>query len=139
MKDCEKKTIKELWMRGFGSTRISKVLGISVNTVKSYCRRHGYSGDRQQVPKTETNNENAKARCKYCGISFFQKNGTKKKCFCSDKCRMAWWNSHQDLVKRKAVYIFVCKNCGKEFQAYGNKQRKYCSHQCYIRHRYEKI
>ncbi|RXM53885.1 RNA polymerase subunit sigma-70, partial [Clostridium tetani] len=26
--------------------------------------------------------------------------------------------------------------CGKEFSAYGNKNRKYCSHNCYIRDRF---
>ena len=31
---------------------------------------------------------------------------------------MAWWNKHQDLVKRTAVYEFTCQACGKEFKAY---------------------
>lgn len=62
----------------------------------------------------------------------------KEKIFCSDNCRMKWWNSHQELVNRKAEYVFVCRNCGKLFTAYGNKERKYCSHSCYIEHRYSK-
>ena len=28
--------------------------------------------------------------------------------------------------------------CGRLFTAYGNKKRKYCSHRCYIEHRYDK-
>lgn len=62
----------------------------------------------------------------------------KEKIFCSDSCRMKWWNSHQELVDRKAEYDFVRRNCGRLFTAYGNKERKYCSHRCYIEHRYSK-
>ena len=47
-----------------------------------------------------------------------------------------WWNSHLHLVKRKAMYDFVCPTCGKSFSAYGNRNRKYCSHECYIEARF---
>ena len=47
-----------------------------------------------------------------------------------------WWNSHLDLVKRKAIYHFTCPTCGREFTAYGNAHRKYCSHSCYIEDRF---
>lgn len=47
----------------------------------------------------------------------------KEKNLRSDSCRMKWWNSHQELVNRKAEYIFVCRNCGRLFTAYGNKER----------------
>lgn len=136
MKDYEKKKIAELWMQGYGSMRIAKELGLNVNTVKSYCRRHGYIGDRKQMLKSWTDEEIVEPRCKCCGIFIVQKSETKKKMFCSDKCRMAWWNSHQDFVNKKAQYVFVCQNCGKQFSVYGNKGRKFCSHNCYIEHRY---
>ena len=51
--------------------------------------------------------------------------------FCSDRCRMEYWNSHQDQVLRKAYYTLVCKNCGRTFRCYGNAHRKFCCRSCY--------
>ena len=62
--------------------------------------------------------------------------GAKRKMFCSDACRVAWWNCHKDLVTRKAVYMIPCAGCGKVFKSYGNRNRKYCSHGCYINARF---
>lgn len=62
--------------------------------------------------------------------------GRKEKKFCSDRCRMKWWNSHLDQVQRKANYDFVCPVCKKPFTVYGNANRKYCSHECYIEDRF---
>ena len=39
-------------------------------------------------------------------------------------------------VDRKASYESVCRYCDKTFFPYGNKNRKYCSHQCYINDRF---
>jgi endogenous inhibitor of DNA gyrase (YacG/DUF329 family) len=65
-----------------------------------------------------------------------QNSGRKEKKFCSDKCRMTWWNRHLDKVKRKAVYEYICPHCGKPFTVYGNSHRKYCSHECYVADRF---
>lgn len=62
--------------------------------------------------------------------------GRKEKRFCSDKCRNKWWNTHLDKVNRRANYDFVCAYCKKPFISYGNKNRKYCSHECYIADRF---
>lgn len=138
MKQSDEKRIEGLWLQGYGSKKIANELGINVNTVKSFCRRHGLSGDRQQKKFNSLNTEVKESRCKYCGSFVARRNGAKKKIFCSDRCRMKWWNSHQELVNRKAEYGFACQNCGRQFTAYGNKNRKYCSHRCYIEHRYNK-
>ena len=45
-------------------------------------------------------------------------------------------NSNLDKVNRKANYEFICPHCKKPFSAYGNKNRKYCSHACYIEDRF---
>ena len=37
----------------------------------------------------------------------------------------------------EGVYTFICPECGKEFTAYGNAKRKYCSHVCYIAARFK--
>ena len=41
-------------------------------------------------------------------------------------------------IKEESVYKYQCPNCGTEFSCYGNKRRKYCSHDCYIKSRFWK-
>ena len=75
--------------------------------------------------------------CKNCGTVIVQSPKRKKKLFCCDKCRMEWWKNHPERLNRKAVYEFTCPECGNAFTAYGNAGRKYCSYECYIKHRFE--
>lgn len=132
MTDEQRKQIATLRDEGNGYKKIAQVLGLSENTVKSFCKRKkmgGVAADRQA--------ENAnKSRCQCCGVVITQTPGRKKKKFCSDKCRMKWWNSHLDQVKRKANYDYVCPCCKKTFTVYGNANRKYCSMNCYFEDRY---
>ena len=126
MTEEQKNQIREFRNKGLGYKLIAKELGISVNSVKSFCRRNALNenpGDEQ-------------ARCEQCGKALHSIPHKKKKRFCSDKCRQSWWNSHLDMVKRKAVYVYTCPVCHKEFSVYGNAKRKYCSHQCYVEGRY---
>lgn len=97
---------------------IAIALGLSVNTVRSYIRRH--------PPK-----DAVQVGCRQCGKPVMQHKGRKAKYFCSDRCRNAWWNAHPEKVQRKAYYRLTCQFCGKEFVSYGNKNRKYCSRLCY--------
>lgn len=97
---------------------IAIALGLSVNTVRSYIRRH--------PPK-----DAVQVGCRQCGKPVMQHRGRKAKYFCSDRCRNAWWNAHPENVQRKAYYRLTCQFCGKEFVSYGNKNRKYCSRLCY--------
>ena len=97
---------------------IAITLGLSVNTVRSYIRRH--------PPK-----DAVQVGCRQCGKPVLQHKGRKAKYFCSDRCRNAWWNAHPEKVQRKAYYRLTCQFCGKEFVSYGNKNRKYCSRLCY--------
>ena len=41
----QKETVRKLRLKGLRYIRIAKIVGISVNTVKSYCRRHRLTGD----------------------------------------------------------------------------------------------
>ena len=127
MTDKQKIQIESLRNEGKGYKKIAQALGMSENTVKSYCKRNNLV-----VPVKEE----GKGVCKCCGVTVTQNEGRKKKIFCSDRCRMKWWNSHLDQVKRKANYSFVCPTCHKEFSAYGNSSRKYCCHACYIEDRF---
>jgi endogenous inhibitor of DNA gyrase (YacG/DUF329 family) len=105
---------------------IAEALGIPANTIKTHCRRHNlgaaFSANRKPSA-TDT--------CVNCGKPLEHRTGAKKKRFCSDKCRLAWWNAHPEAVNRKAFYRFVCPICGEEFETYGNARQKYCSRACY--------
>ena len=124
----EKEKIKISREKGSGYTEIAKHMNISVNTIKSFCRRNGLGG-------MKSKDENISV-CGYCGKPIKQIVGRKKKRFCSDKCRNIWWKTHSNLIKKKANYECTCVSCGKIFISYGNKNRNYCSHSCYIYDRF---
>lgn len=136
MTEEQKTQIVDLRGEGYGYVRIAQALGISENTVKSFCRRKKLVGKAvppQVMPPTV---REEKHFCLCCGEAVVQTPGRKEKKFCSDRCRNRWWNSHLDQVRRNANYEFVCPQCKKPFTAYGNAKRKYCSHECYIAHRF---
>lgn len=123
MTNSEMFQISKLREQGLGYKKISSILGISWNTVKSYCKRQELNNRAYKISTDNT--------CRQCGETLNQKPHRKKKVFCSDKCRMMWWNSHPDEIKRKNLSTFVCKQCGAVFKGYASKNRKYCSRTCY--------
>lgn len=76
--------------------------------------------------------------CQYCGNTLFNARTGRRKRFCGPECRRKWWNANRDKLQQgeESEYRFVCKNCGKEFVAYCNPNRKYCSHECYVSARF---
>lgn len=132
MDDRQRQQIRELREEGYGYGRIAQALGINENTIKTYCRRHGLAG----MANNPASSVGEKQCCPCCKKVLVQLPGRKPKKYCSDKCRMKWWNSHLDQVNRKANYSFVCPVCKKTFSVYGNANRKYCSHACYIKARF---
>ena len=133
MTQSEKYQIEIFRIQGIGYTEIAKRMRISVNSIKTYCRRNALGGKRGY----ETAGTISICACENCGKPVIQNPKRKRKRFCSDSCRNAFWNSHMDLVKRKAIYEFTCQHCGKQYTSYGNKTRKYCSHQCYVLERFK--
>ena len=125
MTDLQKKTIRAMRLQGIGYVKIGEELGLSDNTVRSYCRRNGLC---EKVKNSVV--------CRQCGKPVKIVPKQKPRLFCSDLCRNAWWNSHPECVNRKAVYGYTCAHCGRSFTAYGNRKRKYCSHSCYIADRF---
>ena len=132
MTEKEKKQVAMYRELGFSYSAISKAMEISVNSIKTYCKRNGLGGIRAFDKSISL----SVLQCENCGEPLVQNPGRKKKRFCSDKCRNIWWNSHPDQVNKKANYNCVCANCNKNFISYGNKHRKYCSHKCYIDDRF---
>ncbi|MBQ9300995.1 MAG: helix-turn-helix domain-containing protein [Clostridia bacterium] len=136
MNDTQKAVIIKLRNENQSYTAIAGTLGVSVSAVKGYCQRNGLAGNRTIGVKQE-DPPALPAVCLCCGKSLIQREGIKPVKFCSSSCRQSWWNAHPEKVNRKAIYSFNCTNCGKTFSAYGNKNRKYCSHACYIQDRYD--
>lgn len=127
----QKSKVNELRKNGLGYVKIGSLLGISKDTVKTYCRRNNIT------PEEQGNQNNDATLCKGCGKPVIQKKGCREMSFCSPECRQDWWNSHPEIVNRKAIYDYVCAGCGKPFSAYGNSHRKYCTHSCYIADRFK--
>ena len=132
MNDTQRQQIRKLRAEGYSYSKVAQALGLSENTVKTFCRRNGLGGVVDAPAPIEPDGH----YCLCCGSAVGQTPGRKEKKFCSDRCRNKWWNSHLDKVERKANYDFICPYCKKPFTAYGNKNRKYCSHECYIADRF---
>jgi len=132
----QKIQIINLRKEGYGYVKIAQTLEIPQNTVKSFFRRSRAAGKPEPVHIMPHPSVDGKHFCLCCGKEVEQNQGRKEKKFCSDRCRNKWWNSHLDQVDRKANYEFICPHCKKHFTAYGNANRKYCSHECYIADRF---
>lgn len=133
MTDIQRMKIKELRLAGLGYKKIAQALSLSVNTVKSYCRKNNLAGVMATTPSSPAD---IKTFCKQCGKDLIQNPNQKTLLFCSKECRQTWWNAHPEMVNKKAIYSYLCPHCGKEFTAYGNSKRKYCTHSCYISYRF---
>jgi len=126
MNQQQKDAIHELRAKGQSYTKIADMLGISENTIQSYCRRNKLGGLAQ--PDTEPV---IGSFCKRCGAPIKQTQGKKPRQYCSDQCRMLWWNSHPEMVDRRIAKSTICQKCGNSFDSYGSRIRKYCSLSCY--------
>ena len=125
MTNGEKARIVQMRKRGLGCAEIARSLGMSVNTVKSYCRRSG-------VKPLEKKTAQSGDVCRQCGSVLKHTPGRKRKCFCSDACRLRWWHGHRE--QGRNARTIICASCGKVFVM--DRTQKYCSHACYIQARF---
>jgi len=132
----QKLRIQEMRLQGTAFSQIADILGLSVNTVKSFCRRNSINAC---DASNDTGNKDNKDACKHCGKSLKQTPKTKPKIFCGADCRYAWWNTHRNQPGRKASHVLTCAYCGEEFIDYGSRTRKYCGHSCYINARFGEV
>ncbi|MCM1007902.1 MAG: sigma-70 region 4 domain-containing protein [Ruminococcus flavefaciens] len=113
MTNIEKNVIISMNDKGMSVAEISEILKISKNTIKSYLQRK----------KTAD-------VCLNCGAVLTHTPHKKRKKFCSDKCRMHYWNVHQNEMTHTNSVIIQCEVCGKDVLSYRKKPRRFCSREC---------
>lgn len=111
---------------------ISDELGVPINTVKSYISR---KMRKLKASEAEQNGFSEYKKCKQCGILMHQTEHCKGKKFCSDRCRIIWWNANRDLALRASAHQQICTVCGSTFFTYHGQ---YCSRACYGKARSQK-
>lgn len=103
--------------------QIGEKLGLSPDTVKTFCRRN--------TPREDRTETSTSSQCRNCGAPVHPLPGRRERLFCSPACRTAYWRKH-NLLGKDPRY---CAGCGALLTG-GSVSRKYCSHACYIRHRF---
>ena len=126
----DKQKIAKMRLDGKSYQKIATALGFSKSTVKSYLRRQGI----KVLPPVDYE-KLMYIYCLQCGAKLQQNEKTKRKKFCCDACRMAWWKAHQDQLNRKTI-TRSCVFCGKEFEVNEGSSKKYCSTDCYFKDRF---
>ena len=138
--DEQKKRITEMRLEGMGYQAIANALGdgVSKGNIRYFCKTRGLVGTPDLIALNyDTHRENPKY-CKQCGTRLIRNKHSGVKLFCNDKCRREWWkaNPNDNEATRKTPIELTCEYCHEKFISYGNPNRKYCSHDCYIKHRF---
>lgn len=138
MTEQQEKQIRQMREQGIGYRSIGLMTGLSRDIVRNFCKSHGLAGYGSALTRNLQEQVMLGRACLYCGKEIEQPKTGRPKKFCSEKCRREWWKIHPEKMNRRetAMYRMVCIRCGKEFTSYGNRKRKYCSHECYINARF---
>ena len=138
MDDMQKEEIIKMRLEGAGYKTIAKELDLSIDSVKGFCERNYLKGSNEVVKLNYKIALGKNILCACCSKKIRKNIMGRTRKFCSDYCRRKWWNENRDKRKmnKSAIYKFTCPKCGRKFQSYGNKKRKYCSHECYIASRF---
>lgn len=139
MDDRQKREIKRMRLEGKGYRIIAKELDLSRDIVRNFCKKHGLAGYANKGLEIEGKMIRIdQGVCVECGKELVQPKTGRRRLFCCEDCRRDWWKRNNDQVNKKAYYKIRCLCCGKVFEAYGNKDRRYCSHECYVEDRFYK-
>ena len=80
--------------------QIGEKLGLSPDTVKTFCRRN--------TPQEDRTEASASSQCRNCGAPVHPLPGRRERLFCSPACRTAYWRKH-NLLGKDPRY---CAGCG---------------------------
>lgn len=138
MTEFQAEQIENLRKQGVGYRSIGTIVGLSRDIVRNYCKSKGLDGYASDITVNIQEQMALGKACWCCGKPIAQTRTGRPRKFCSDRCRRTWWAAHPEAGNHKAeaTYHMTCAYCGKPFISYGNKNRKYCSHPCYIRDRF---
>ena len=149
MTEIQKQQITALRTKGLVFAEIANQMNLSINSVKSYCRRNEIVPDitativsePEHIDETTADvlSESAcesRTTCKLCGETLVNTPCHRQKTFCSTVCQRKFWWEHRDLMRHPSFVATTCPACGQTFSDYAGHKRKYCSHACYIIHRY---
>lgn len=118
MTNEEKITILKLRNDGKSYGEISRLTGISKNSITSFIRR-------EKGKKYD--------RCLACGQKLIQTSGHRQKLFCNDTCRrLHWIQKGRKTIKMRE---FKCKCCGRTFFGYESQHPSFCSRECFFKSR----
>ena len=136
----QKDKITELRLQGYGYKAIAAMLGDGVKreNVRYFCKKHGLIGPPELIGRNFDEHRGNPNFCKQCGSRLIRNKHSGVKLFCSDSCRRAWWKANPNAAaqSKKKTYELTCTYCREKFISYGNANRKYCSHDCYIKNRF---
>ena len=138
MTDEQALQIRKLRSQGMGYRAIASVTNLSRDYVRNYCRSMGIGGYRIEYEMNLQERMNDGRACAFCGAELVQPHTGRHKRFCSDICRRTYWRMHRAELKKKesSIYTMECPYCHEIFEAYGNKNRKYCCHEHYVLDRF---
>lgn len=132
--------IRTMRMQGIGYKAIASTIGTSRDAVRNYCKKHMMMGEGFVLVLNLDEQKALGNICLNCGDIIMQPQKGRHRKFCSDSCRREWWNGHPEQLCRSDALRQErrCQCCGKSFSYYGTHIRKYCSHECYVQHRFGK-
>ena len=127
-------------LNGAGYKTIAAALGGRVrrDNVRYFCKSHGLIGAKELIKLNFDVHRDNPIFCKQCGLRLIRNRHSGLKLFCSDKCRREWWkaNPNDAAQTHKKVYNLTCEYCHIKYISFGKSDRKYCSHDCYIKARF---
>ena len=100
MTDKQKRKVRKMRLDGIGYRHIATELAVSLNTVKSYCRRNGLVGVGQVVALNVDVSIQKGLICKCCGTKLKHTPSKKRKVYCSDNCRKKYWKMKHEVKKQ---------------------------------------
>lgn len=128
--ETTKERIILLRSHGVAYARIARHLEINTNSVKTFCLRNNVIPH----PDVEQVSDPTGVWCLQCYERINLRAGSK---FCSEECRRTWWKNHPEQKNHTSrTRALTCRECGASFEVYAQNQRKFCSHACYVRHRF---
>jgi ribosomal protein S27E len=132
--------IQTLRAQGQGYRAIATAVGLTRDDVRNHCRGHGL--ETPTAPATAAPPivaPHSPTCCPACGQHLTQPRTGRKRKYCSDACRRAWWAQHPEALHRgeAALYPVTCAHCGQTFTAYGNRSRRFCGLPCYFASRFQ--